>query len=67
MQFDQVVIAGTYWPPFLADLVLAVVLFLLLRPLLVRLRLHRFLWHPALFEVAFFTCLLSGIVLLFNP
>lgn len=67
MQFDQVVIAGTYWPPFLADLAIAVVLFLLLRPLLVRMRLHRFVWHPALFEVAIFTCLLSGIVLLLNP
>lgn len=67
MQFDQVAIAGTYWPPFLADLGLAAVLFLGMHLLLSRVRLHRFVWHPALFEVALFTCVLSAIILLFNP
>jgi hypothetical protein len=65
--FEQLVIGGTYWPPFLAELGMAIVIFLLLRILLKRIRLYRLVWHPALVEVALFTCILSVIVLVLTP
>jgi predicted PurR-regulated permease PerM len=67
MSFEQFNIAGIYWPPFLLSLIIAIVIFLILRWLMVRFRLHRHVWHPALFEVSLFVCIVSGLVLWLNP
>jgi hypothetical protein len=55
--------AGIYLPPLLAYAALAVPPFLLLRWLLARRNLLRFVWHPALFETALYVSILSLLVL----
>lgn len=67
MRFEHLTIAGVYFPPLIGDLVIAGIALLLVHLLFVRLRLHRFVWHPALVEIALFLCALSGTVLLLNP
>jgi protein AaeX len=56
-------LAGIYLPPLLAYAALALVPFLVLRTILAKLNLLRFVWHPALFETALYLSILSLLVL----
>lgn len=51
---EELHVFGVYMPAALVWAVLAVALTFLLRGLLLRLPLHRILWHPALLEMALF-------------
>lgn len=61
--FSEFSLAGVYLPPFFIYACIAVPLFLSLRFLLVRCGLHRWVWHPALFEFAISLCLISVLIL----
>ena len=54
---------GFYVPSIAAWALLALVPFLLLRWLLFTSGLYRFIWHRALFNLALYVLILSGIVL----
>jgi hypothetical protein len=53
---------GIYLPPLLGYLVGAAALWYLLRYLLDRLGVYRFVWHPPLFNTALYVMLLSAFV-----
>jgi len=53
---------GVLVPSLLLWLLLASMLAALLRPLMQRSGLYRYVWHPALFDLAFYVCLLGGVV-----
>lgn len=53
---------GIYLPPLLGYLAGAAVLWYVLRYLLTRLGVYRFVWHPPLFNTALFVMLLSAFV-----
>jgi hypothetical protein len=56
-------VLGFYVPPIAAWALLALVPFLLFRWLLLISGLYRFVWHRALFNLALYLLILSGIVL----
>jgi Protein of unknown function (DUF1656) len=60
-EFD---IVGIFVPALLVWLVLTYAIGALLRPLLERSGLYRFVWHRALFDLALYVCLLGGVVFL---
>jgi hypothetical protein len=53
---------GFYLPPLALCAVGAVVLFVILRSLLARFGLYRFVWHRPLFNLALYVLLLGGVV-----
>lgn len=53
---------GIYLPPLLGYLVGTAVLWYILRYLLDRLGVYRFVWHPPLFNTALYVMLLSAFV-----
>jgi hypothetical protein len=57
-------VAGIFMAPIVGYVAATLVLFLILRGLLAHLGFWRVIWHPALFEAALFSILLSGLVLL---
>ncbi|MDZ5648744.1 DUF1656 domain-containing protein [Nitrospirillum sp. BR 11828] len=57
-------VAGIFMAPIVGYGAVTLLLFLILRGLLARLGFWRIVWHPALFEAALFSILLSGLVLL---
>ena len=60
----EVDLFGILVPALLLWLVITYVIGALLRPLLERSGLYRFVWHRALFDLALFVCLLGGVVYL---
>jgi hypothetical protein len=58
----EVNLLGVYLPPMLAYLAVTAVLWLVLRHLLRRLGVYRWVWHRPLFDTALFVILLAGIV-----
>jgi hypothetical protein len=67
VRLENFVVGGIYWPPFLADVLIAAVVFVPLRLIALRLGLYRLVWHPALFELAIFTCLLGVVMFFLGP
>jgi hypothetical protein len=59
----EATLLGVLFAPIVLYAVVAFVMFVILRRLLGRLGLLRFLWHPALFEVALYVSILSLLVL----
>jgi hypothetical protein len=59
----EAALLGVLFAPIVLYALVALVIFTLLRSLLGRLGLLRFLWHPALFEVALYVSILSLLVL----
>ncbi|MDE1146627.1 MAG: DUF1656 domain-containing protein [Azospirillaceae bacterium] len=57
-------VAGIFVAPIVGYGLAALALFLVLRLVLARLGFWRAVWHPALFEAALFSAILSGLVLL---
>jgi hypothetical protein len=55
---------GFYLPPLVLCAGGAIVLFVILRWLLARLGLYRFVWHRPLFNLALYVVLLGGVVFL---
>ena len=55
---------GILVPALLLGLILTYLIGALLRPLMVRSGLYNYVWHPALFDLALFVCLLGGVVYL---
>jgi hypothetical protein len=60
----EVDLFGILVPALLVWLLLTYLLGALLRPLLERSGLYRFVWHRALFDLALYVCLLGGVVYL---
>lgn len=60
---SEVAVAGVYLPPFFVYACLSLPLFLIVRRLLARSGVLRWVWHPALFEFAISLCLVSLLVL----
>ncbi|MDB5367765.1 MAG: hypothetical protein JWM77_3692 [Rhodospirillales bacterium] len=59
----EINVAGIYLPPLLAEAILALPLFFLVRAVLAKLGVLRRVWHPALFETALYVSILSLLVL----
>ncbi|HLY90693.1 MAG TPA: DUF1656 domain-containing protein [Acetobacteraceae bacterium] len=59
---EEIHLFGIYVPAALFWAMLAVIITFLLRDLLVRLPLHRVLWHPALLELAIFVVIWRALV-----
>lgn len=57
-------ISGVLVPALLLWIIVAYVLSALLRRLMQRFDLYRFVWHRALFDFSIFVCLLGGVVYL---
>ena len=55
---------GVLMPSLMLWIVITYVIGALLRPLLARTGLYRFVWHRALFDLALYVCLLGGVVYL---
>lgn len=53
---------GVLMPSLLLWLVITYAIGVLLRPLLERAGLYRYVWHRALFDLALYVCLLGGVV-----
>jgi protein AaeX len=64
VRYTEVNLFGVYVAPIAPMIVAAWLLLLPLRRLADRFGLLRYVWHPALFLVAFYLVLLSAIVLL---
>ncbi|MFT0862478.1 DUF1656 domain-containing protein [Ancylobacter sp. G4_0304] len=64
--FHTVEFVGFYLPPLLIWATAVLVPFLLLRRLLDRLGLYRFVWHRSLFNLALYVLLLGGAIFLGN-
>jgi hypothetical protein len=60
----EIDIFGVLVPSLLLWLVVAYVLLALLRAILERTGFYRAVWHPALFDLAVYVCLLGGVVYL---
>lgn len=60
---SEVAVAGVYLPPFFVYASLSLPLFLIVRRLLARSGVLRWVWHPALFEFAISLCLVSLLIL----
>ena len=63
--FSEVDIAGIYLPPIVVYGLVALVILMIVRSSLGRRGLLRWVWHPALVEVALYISILSVLVLLF--
>jgi hypothetical protein len=59
----EVSLYGLYFPPLLLLTLAALVVSNLLGRALARLGLYRFVWHPALFDLALFVIVLGGLSL----
>ena len=55
-------IAGVLFAPIVPYALLALAIYLLLRPLLVRLRIQRWTWNTPLAETGLYICILSLLV-----
>ena len=55
---------GILVPALLLWLILTYLIGALLRPLMERSGLYNYVWHRALFDLAFYVCLLGGVVYL---
>jgi hypothetical protein len=64
--FHNVEFIGFYLPPALLWAAAALVPFAILRWLLDRYRLYRFVWHRSLFNLALYVLLVGGAVLVGN-
>jgi len=60
----QVDLFGVLLPSLMLWVVVTYAIGALLRPLLERAGVYRFVWHPALFDLALYVCLLGGVVYL---
>lgn len=60
----QIDLYGVFAPALLLWLVAAYALVALLRPMVHRAGLYRLVWHPPLFDLALYVCLLGGVVYL---
>ena len=58
-------IGGVFMAPILAYMVVALLVYLLLRPILVRVHFARWTWHTPLAETALYVCILSLLVAFF--
>ncbi len=56
-------IAGVTLAPLVLYAIEATILFFVVRVILLRVRLYRWVWHRALFDAALFVCLLSLVTL----
>ena len=65
--FEQIAFGGIYLPAFLAFLAAAGLVYLALRFALVRARVYRLFWHPALAGAALFIIVLASLLLVFGP
>ena len=54
-------IGGVFFTPLLGGAAIAVVLWIALRSVFVRLGLYRWIWHPALFDVALLVLLFAAV------
>lgn len=61
----EISIAGVFLPPLLLCAGIALVLNILLRRALAAFGFYRFVWHPALFDLALFVIILGGLSALF--
>ena len=57
-------ISGVFLPTLLVLMGITYVLFLVVHGLLTRIHFYRLVWHRALFDLAFYVCLLGGVVYL---
>ncbi len=64
MSYQEVNLFGVYVAPISLMMLAAWVILLLLRRVIDRFSLLRYVWHPALFTFAIYVILLSSIVLL---
>jgi hypothetical protein len=62
MRFTEINIFGVYVAPLAVLMVVAWLVFVLLRRIANRFGLLRHVWHPALFELAVYVIILSSIV-----
>ena len=60
----QIDLFGVLLPSLMLRLVITYAIGALLRPLLERAGVYRFVWHRALFDLALYVCLLGGVVYL---
>jgi hypothetical protein len=60
----EIDVFGVLVPALLLWLLVTAALCAMLRPVLQRTGLYRFVWHRALFDLAVFVCLLGGVVYL---
>ncbi len=60
----EVDLFGILVPALLIWIVVSYVIGAMLRRLLDRAGFYRFVWHPALFDLALYVCLLGGVVFL---
>jgi hypothetical protein len=60
----EIDVSGVLVPSLLVWLLVAYVLYTILRPVFQRTGLYRLVWHRALFDLAVFVCVLGGIVYL---
>jgi hypothetical protein len=60
----EIDLSGVLVPSLLVWLLVAYVLYTILRPVFQRTGLYRLVWHRALFDLAVFVCVLGGIVYL---
>jgi Protein of unknown function (DUF1656) len=60
----EIDVFGVLVPALLLWLLVTSALCAMLRPVLQRTGLYRFIWHRALFDLAVFVCLLGGVVYL---
>jgi protein AaeX len=63
MRFNEINLFGLYVAPIAVILVIAWVIYLLLRRAGDRIGLTEQVWHPALFELALYVMIVSSIVL----
>lgn len=64
MRFTELNLFGVYVAPVSLMMLMAWIILLLLRRVVDRYSLFRYVWHPALFTFAVYLILLSSIVLL---
>jgi protein AaeX len=62
MRFTEINIFGVYVAPLAVLMVVAWLIFIVLRRIANRFGLLRHVWHPALFELAVYVIILSSIV-----
>ena len=55
-------IAGVFVSPLVAYMLAALIVYLPLRWLLIRLRLHRWAWNPLLADAGLYVCILGALV-----
>ncbi|WP_398467216.1 DUF1656 domain-containing protein [Tardiphaga sp.] len=60
----QIDLFGVLLPSLMLWLVITYAIGALLRPVLERADVYRFVWHRALFDLALYVCLLGGVVYL---